>query len=724
MTETEVTATRFAAEKEKLMAALESYHKRWNRELVEKAFDFSLNVHRHQWRQSGAPFFTHPLAVALILAELKMDYLAVTAGLLHDVVEDSTVSIEDIEENFGPQVALMVDGVTKISGLRFSSYEERQAESIRKMMLSMLKDLRVIMIKMADRLHNMRTIEALPEKSQKRIALETREVYAALAHRLGIGRLARELEELSLRILDRSAYDEIFSRLAGSVDERQQIIDKIIDPIIRELERLGISADVHGRIKSIPSIYNKIHKRDKKFDEILDLLAIRIIVQQKSECYRVLGVVHDLYTPVTEHFTDYIALPKSNLYQSLHTKVKDHENRIIEVQIRTEEMHAIAENGIAAHWRYKEGHLQTDDLDQHFAWIRSLMEVHEEGAATGEFLESLKIDLFHDEIFVFTPQGKLIQLPRGATPIDFAFAIHSDVGLHTIGAKLGSRIIPLNHRLESGDTITILTSPNQRPSAEWLKSVRTSRARSRIKRWFRETRWDQAVTLGDEMIRGELARLKLQNNEEELKEVALSFGFLEMKDFFAGLGSGEISLGQVMNKLIPRVAPDKDTLIGRIVRKVRKGEKGVRISGLDNLAISIADCCNPLPGDPIIGFQTSGHGVKVHRTDCSQVAQLLDNERKVIAVTWDVEAEDRFRARLYIIGEDRTNLLRDITQSIAALKMNIIEINMHIEDDLDIGHVVVEVRNLPHLTRLISKLNQVRGILKAEREDYESKNQE
>ena len=723
---TETVVNTFVKERQDLLATLASYHRHWNRTLVEQAFDFAVDAHKMQWRESGEPYFTHPLAVAQILTELKTDYIGVVAGLLHDSVEDSeegSVTIDDISERFGEQVALLVDGVTKISSYRLHRNEERQSETIRKMLLTTLKDLRVILIKFADRLHNMRTIDALSPKLQTRIARETSEVYAPLAHRLGVAKIARELEDLSLKVADREAYDEIEAWISGSIEARQEIIDEIIAPIKRELNRLSIPAEVYGRVKSISSIYNKIHKRGKKFDEILDLLAIRIIVQQKSECYRVLGLVHDLFTPLPEHFRDFIAIPKTNLYQALHTKVRDRQNRIFEFQIRSEEMDAIAENGIAAHWRYKEGHLQPDELDEHFNWIRTLMDVHQEGAETGEFLESLKVDLFHDEIFVFTPKGKLVQLPRGATPIDFAFAIHSDVGLHAIGAKVGGKMIPLNYKLESGNTVTILTSPKQHPSVEWLKSARTSRARSLIKRWIRETRQDEARSLGYEMIVAELKRLKLHYDESELQEVATSFGYAALPDFFAEVGSGEITLGQVMKRLVPRIAPDKETLIGRIIQKVSRSSHGVKVSGLDNLVVSIADCCNPLPGDPIIGFQIPGEGVRIHRTDCDQVAELLDNERKVVAVTWDVEREVRFKVHIRMIADDRPNLLRDVTQTLSSLKINIIYIRMRMEDKLAVGDLTVEVRNLPHLTRIIGKINQIRGILKAERKDIEAESQ-
>lgn len=707
----------FSKEKQEILDSLAKYHKRWNQSIVATAFDFAVESHDNQWRQSGLPYVTHPIAVAKILIELKTDHIAVAAALLHDVIEDADVTYDEIKEKFGQDIALLVNGVTKISGVSFQTSQERQAETLRKMLLSMMKDLRVILIKFADRLHNMRTISAMPEKSQRRIAQETRDVYAPMAHRLGIAKIAREMDELALKVLDIDAYKHIESRVENTSGKREEILGEIITPIIEELARIEIPNDIQGRVKSISSIYNKIHKQGKTFDEIYDLLAIRIIVKNKSECYRVLGVVHDLYTPVSDHFFDYIALPKSNLYQSLHTKVRDKQNRIVEVQIRTHEMHSLAEIGIAAHWRYKEGALQPDNLDDHFTWIRSLMEAHKEGAESGEFLESLKIDLFQDEIYVFTPQGKLIQLPVGATPVDFAYAIHSEIGNHALGAKVKGRVVAMNHSLESGDIVEILTSDNQAPNIEWLKFVRTSRARNRIKRWFRERRFEQSKTLGEELVAQELNRLKLPKNPKELVDVAISFGYVEMPEFFASLGAGQISLAQIMRKLVPMVAPRKDALISRIIQKIDKRNDKIRVGGLDNLVVSIADCCNPLPGDPIIGFQENGRGLFVHRTDCFKVADLLEKDRKIISVAWDVEREDRFKVNINLVADDRANLLRDVTQVISSVQVNLHKIDMHIEDKLVIGHLVAEVRNLPHLTRLLGRINQIKGILRAERID-------
>lgn len=702
-------------EKEQILESLAQYHRRWNRALVENAFDFAVEIHRDQFRQSGEPYVTHPIAVAKILIEIKTDYLAVAASLLHDVIEDGGVSVDELRERFGDQIAVLVDGVTKISGLKLKTWEERQSETLRKMLLSMLKDLRVILIKLADRLHNMRTLEAKPAPSQRRIAIETRDVYVPLAHRLGIARIARELEELSLLILDPAAYHEIEDRITGSFSQQQEIMDSIIAPVKKELERIGLKADVQGRVKSIASTYNKIAQQGRALTEIYDLFAIRIVVQERSECYRALGVVHDLFTPVTDHFFDYIALPKMNLYQSLHTKIKDKQNRIVEVQIRTYEMHNVAENGIAAHWRYKEGQIQPDALDEHFAWIRTMMEAHQEEAESGDFLDALKIDLFQDEIYVFTPKGKLIQLPRGATPVDFAFAIHSEIGLHAIGAKVRGKVVPLDYQLESGEIVEVLTSPNQHPNVEWLKYARTTRSRSRLKKWFKDTRWDQARDLGREMIEHELSRLKLTFNQDELRDIAVSFGHIDLTDFYAAVGSAQISIGQVMRKLVPAVAPRKDALISRIIQYIDRGKNKVKVSGLDNMVISIANCCSPLPGDPIIGFQTDGRGLFIHRTDCPRVVSLLNDENRIVSVAWDVDREDRFRTHIELVAEDREGLLRDITQALAVLKVNIIDIELHLRDSIVVGNALIEVKNLPHFTRLIGKLNQIKGILKAER---------
>jgi len=485
------------------------------------------------------------------------------------------------------------------------------------------------------------------------------------------------------------------------------------------LDKANMPAHVFGRVKSMSSIYEKINRTDKGLDEILDLLAIRIVVKQRSECYKALGLVHDIFKPIKGFFTDYVALPKSNLYQSLHTKVRDEDGRIVEIQIRTEEMDAVAENGIAAHWRYKEGNIRPDELDETFDWIRLLMESHQEEAETGEFLASLKINLFQDEIFVFTPKGKLIQLPKGATPIDFAYAIHSDVGNHTIAAKVKGRMVALSHELESSDVVEILTSPNHHPSADWLQFVRTGRARNRIKQWLRKTKWDQGKALGEEMIANEIARLKLRTDNGELSEIALSFGCNDLDGLYADLGAGKLNLTRVMNKIVPKLVPDKSTLISRVIRIAQSEKDGVRISGWDNMVVSVADCCNPLPGEQIIGFQETGKGLTVHRADCPFAAKLIDQSHKVIPVTWDVERAARFDANINIVADDRPNLLRDITMTVASVNVNMKRIELHVEGKLALGDIVVMVRNLPHLTKLLNKINRIQGVLKVDRQNLE-----
>ncbi len=715
---------KFVSEKGKLLKNLSQYHKRWNMDLVSDAFDFAVEMHKDQRRQTGEPYFVHPLAVSNILVGMKSDYITIAAALLHDVSEDCNVTTEELTERFGPTVALLVDGVTKISERHYRSVEEKQAGAIHKMLLSTLKDLRVILIKFGDRLHNMQTIDAMPKKSQLRIAVETRDVYVPLAHRFGIGGLARDLEDLTLKVLHPKEYKKIAKMIQGSNEEREIALERIIAPIRSELGKAGLPAEVFGRVKSMSSIFEKTHKREKRFDEILDLLAVRIVVKQKQECYQALGLVHDLYKPIKGFFTDRIALPKSNFYQSLHTKVRDQQGRIVEIQIRTDEMDAVAENGVAAHWRYKEGFSKPDELDEKFDWIRLLMESHQEEGETGEFLASLKINLFQDEIFVFTPKGELIQLPIGATPVDFAYGIHSDVGKHAIAAKVKGRMVALSQELESGDVVEVLTSKNQTPSAEWLTFVRTVKARSQIKRWLRETKWDQGKVLGEEMITNEISHLKLKTDSGQLNEVAQSFGYTDISSLYADIGSGVLSMTQVMGKLIPKLAPDKETLISRIIRIASPSDKGVRIGGWDDMVVDIADCCNPLPGESIVSFQEFQKGLTVHRTDCLFAVSQIENSRKVIPVAWDVEPTARFNSTIKVIADDRSNLLRDMTMVFGSMQITMSRIEVHIEENLAIGNIDVKVRNISQLTKLIGKINQIQGVLKVERHSLDTKDDE
>jgi len=685
-----------------------------NSELLQRAFEFSRESHKDQLRKSGEPYFDHCFEVAKILVDLKMDSTTVAGGFLHDVAEDTGYTIDDVNENFGEEVGLLVDGVTKISELRFDSVEERQAENFRKMIISMVKDIRVILIKFADRLHNMRTIEYLPKKKQERIAIETRDVYAPLAHRLGIAKIKWELEDLALKTLDPKAYWDLVKKIANKREEREAYIKKITNPILKELRAVKIKASITGRPKHFYSIYGKMRRRQLPFDQIYDLLAIRIIVQRVEECYFALGIVHSLYNPVQERFKDYIATPKSNFYQSLHTTVMGPDGRLIEIQIRTEEMHRTAEEGIAAHWLYKEGKSKGDELDKHLTWLRQVLEdTHE----PSEFMENLRIELFQDEVFVFTPKGDLLKLPQDSTPVDFAFAVHTDVGYHCIGAKVNGKMVPLNHTLKSGDSVEILTSPNQKPNQDWIKFVKTSKARSKIRKWLKESFFEQSLKLGEEIVTRQFKKYNIEPGKVDLDEIAQAFNFQNAEQLYVSIGRGDTSVQSVIN----RIAPDqnleiKDTsLLKKFLRKARGSAKGVRVQGVDNILINFGKCCQPIPGDKILGFVTRGRGVVIHRSDCKNIAKLIEDPDRTIEVEWDVDKDKHFVVHLKLFGGDRKNFLRDISDSISQTDTNIVSIQMKAEDTVVHSDIILEVRNLQHLTRVIKRISQVKGVINVER---------
>ncbi len=700
-----------------LIRRIRRYSSFVDKELLEKAYLFSMQAHRDQLRKSGEPYFEHCYQVARILTELKMDYITVAGGLLHDVVEDTGVTLEQVEDEFGREIAQLVDGVTKISELKFNSVEERQAENFRKMILSMTKDIRVILIKFADRLHNMRTLEFLPEKKQRRIALETRDVYAPLAHRLGIAKIKWELEDLALKTLEPEIYWDLVQKIAEKRQQREAYIRQFTRPIREELKKAGIKAKITGRPKHLYSIYQKMKRRNKSFDEIYDLLAIRIIVKRVEECYFALGIVHSLFTPVQKRFKDYIATPKSNMYQSLHTTVIGNEGRMVEIQIRTDEMHRTAEEGIAAHWRYKEGRSKEDDWDKQLTWLRQILEWQREIQDPQEFMENLRIDLFQDEVFVFSPKGDLYKLPVGATPVDFAFAVHTDIGLHCIGAKVNGKIVPLNYKLKSGDSVEIITSPNQKPNPDWIKFCRTSKARNKIKRWLRDSLYEQSLKLGEEIFYKQLKRYNISKADIQLKDLAQSFGQEDVNQFFASIGRGDISIQSVINKIAPEkvASPKAESILKKFLDRARGSARGVRVQGLDNLLIHFAKCCQPVPGDRILGFITRGRGVVVHRADCRNIVKLMESPERHIEVEWDVDKDKHFMVRLYMLGEDRKNFLRDLSESIAQTDTNIVSINMKAEDSIVHSTIIVEVRNLQHLTRVINKISKVKGVITVER---------
>lgn len=688
-------------------------------ELLTRAFHFSQEAHRNQLRKSGAPYFEHCIEVAKILCDLRLDYATIAGGMLHDVVEDTGVTIEEVEEKFGAEIAGLVDGVTKISELKFDSAEEQQAENFRKMLLSMVKDIRVILIKFADRLHNMRTIEFLPEKKRQRIAVETREIYAPLAHRLGVARVKWELEDLAFKTITPKEYWELVEKITQKRNEREAYIRRIATPIRRELKSAGTVAKITGRPKHLYSIHQKMLGREKSFEEVFDLLAIRIVVRKMEECYFTLGIVHSLFTPVQERFKDYIATPKSNMYQSLHTTVIGEGGKMIEIQIRTEEMHHMAEVGVASHWRYKEGKEKDDELDKQLTWLRQMLEWQHDIKDPQEFMENLRIDLYQDEVFVFTPKGDLIQLPVNSTPVDFAFAVHTDIGYHCIGAKVGGRIVPLNHKLKSGDAVEIITSTGQKPNPDWLRFVRTSKARSKIKRWVKESMVEQSQKLGEELLQRTFKRLHLKKSAEELTEVARTFGLNDEQQLYCAIGRGDISAESVVRKFVaePQTQSESPGILQKFLNKARGTSKGVRVQGLDNLLITFGKCCQPVPGDRITGFLTHGRGVVVHRTDCKNTLPFMQNPERVIEVNWDVEPDKHFMVCLHLLGEDRKHFLRDVSEAISHTDTNIVRIEMRGENSLVHSNIIVEVKNLHHLTQVISKIGKVSGVFSVERMD-------
>ncbi len=708
-----------------LARELEAYAGRLDVEKIQEAYRLAEEAHRGQKRASGESFVTHAVEVSVLLAQLKLDTASLVAGLIHDVVEDTQFSLTDVEERFGSEVAAIVDGVTKIGKVRFRSHTERQAENYRKLLLSMAEDARVILIKLADRLHNMRTLEYLPREKQKRIALETREIYALLAHRLGIAQFKWELEDLCFKFLEPEAHEELRSLVQQRRKERERQILEMQRPIKELLEESGIPAEVTGRPKHLWSIHRKIEKRKKPYEEIYDLQAIRVITDSVQNCYAALGLIHSEFTPIQERFHDYIATPKSNMYRSLHTTVFGPGGRRYEIQIRTEEMHRTAEYGIAAHWRYKEGEQAgaSDEVDEALSWFRQVLEWQQEASEPEEFMEFLKMDLFLGEIFVFTPKGDVKQLPVGATPIDFAFAVHTEVGFHCAGAKVNGRIAPLSRELRNGDTVEILTSSRKSPSRDWLAFVKTSRARQRIRQWIRQQEHDESVKLGREFLDRELKKLRVRlPGDDKLQEAADELDYPDFEHVLAALGRGDIGPSAVIKRLFPEkeVAEARrkaSSPLQRIARKIRKSDKGVRIQGVDNLMVRYSQCCQPVPGDDVIGYVTAGRGVSIHRKDCPNVLNLSQDPERRVEIEWTAEQGDRFFVKLYTRGTDRRGVLSDIAQAITDTGTNIQHADIRAIDGGMVGEFVVEVQDLQHLNRVMKKIGQIKGVVSVERRE-------
>ncbi|NLY51753.1 MAG: bifunctional (p)ppGpp synthetase/guanosine-3',5'-bis(diphosphate) 3'-pyrophosphohydrolase [Firmicutes bacterium] len=711
---------------EELKNRISQYSPHADLKIVERAYVVAEEAHRNQYRDSGDVYFRHPYEVAMILAEFEYDPVTIAAGLLHDVLEDTDVTREEIAEEFGEEILLLVDGVTKLSRIPFQSHEEQQAHSLRKMFLAMAEDLRVVVIKLADRLHNMRTLRYLPEDRQKRISRETIEIYAPLAHRLGMWGIKWEMEDLAFRYLEPQAYYELVNLVAKKRQEREGELQTVMQTLRERLAELGISGEISGRPKHLYSIYQKMRRQNKSFDEIYDLLAVRAIVDSVKDCYAVLGIVHTLWKPVPGRFKDYIAMPKSNMYQSLHTTVIGPKGDPFEIQIRTWEMHRIAEKGIAAHWLYKEGQQRgVVEFEQKIAWLRQVMDWLKEMKDPEEFMATLRIDLFEDEVFVFTPKGDVKNLPAGSTPVDFAFSVHTDIGLRCIGAKVNGRIVPLDYQLNNGEFVEILTSKTPSPSQDWLGFVKTSKARSKIRAWFKEQQREESVERGLELLQRECRKLGYDAGEllknDALNDLAKRYGLANREDLLGNVGYGKILARQVITKLAeqegvaepaPKMPPPNNS------RTARRGRMplGITVKGLDNLLVRISKCCNPVPGDEIVGYITRGRGVSVHRVDCPNVAALAEEPERRIDVQWNTHEHSSYPVELAIEAVDRTNLLASIMNAIAETKTYIESVNARTTDHRTaLINLVVTIQDVDHMHDIMRRLRRVEGVVEVQR---------
>ena len=692
-------------------------YEKLDHELLVRAYRFSDAAHAGQVRHSGEPYVSHCVEVARILADLQLDTATVTSGLLHDIVDDTDITVEDIEREFGAEIAQIVDGLTKIANLPLSSREERQVENYRKLLLSIAKDARVILIKLADRLHNMRTLDYLAPEKRRRIAQETRDLYAPLAHRFGMAKMRWELEDLAFKHLEPEGYKTLAKLVAAKRGERESLIAQMREPLEKRLADAGITdVEVTGRPKHLWSIYKKMQQRDRPYEDIYDLLAIRVIVPNVLECYHALGVIHDGWTPVQERIKDYIAQPKSNGYQSLHTTVFGPGRQLFEIQIRTRDMHRTADYGIAAHWLYKENARNTDELDRHLAWFRQVLELQLDAETPGEFLEFLKLDLYQDEIFVFTPTGDVIQLPKGATPLDFAFAVHSQVGARCAGAKINGRIAPLSRELKNSETVEILTNPNAKPSRDWLAHVRTGRARHKIRQMLRLEERSSAMRLGREIIERELRRRRLPKvDDHALQPIAKLLKLKDATHLIASVGAGDVHVMQVLKALHPELdtapdPPERTSTLERIVDRVRGTGKGLRIQGADGLLVRYAQCCQPVPGDRVVGYVTRGRGVSIHRGDCPNLLLLAHEPERRMEIDWHEMEGERFIVRLALEGVDRRGLYADVAAAVSATGTDIKSLELKTVDGKVAGSAMVEVENLAHLERIMKAARRVKGI--------------
>lgn len=700
-----------------LLEKVSSYSPDKNLATLRDAYHFSREAHCSQKRSEGSPYIKHPLAVASILANMKMDVPSIAAGLLHDTIEDTPTTIGDIKGIFGDEIAFIVESLTKLSKVEFKTKKEEQAENFRKMLLAMSEDVRVILIKFADRLHNMRTLQHLPESKQQRIATETIEIYAPLANRLGMGWLRTEFEDLSFKYLMPELYEELVRKVAKKKEEQEGYIREVIELITKKLKEEGLPGKVTGRVKHYYGIYQKMQKQRITFEQIPDVLGLRILTDTKANCYAILGLIHSLWTPIPGRFKDYIGVPKSNMYQSLHTTVIGPKGERVEFQIRTEEMHRIAEEGIASHWKYKEKGDFDEKSSKYISWLRDLVQVQKDVPDAMDFLEAVKGEVVPEVVYVFTPKGEIKEMPQGSTPVDFAYGVHTQVGHKCVGAKINGRIVPLRYKLKNGDTVEIITSQTRGPSRDWLKFVVTQRAKTRIKQWIKAEEKAQSVELGIRLLEGELRKHNMSNalmKSDDLLRTAKSLGAMSLEDLFVSVGFGKISPHQVVNRLMPEKEVEEAEAVK--IRKPLKEQKGVSIKGIDDVLYHTAKCCYPIPGDSLVGFVTIGKGVTIHRRDCANLERLVVEDARLVDVDWQSSVDSTANVRLFVETIDKPGILANLSALISSLNINITHLEATSTQDKT-GHItfIIGVKDISQLKTLLQKISQMEGVLRVRR---------
>jgi GTP pyrophosphokinase len=711
---------------EDILDKVESYKPDFDEELLLKAYIFSAREHRGQIRSSGEPYLIHPLNVAYLLAEMRLDETSIAVGLLHDVLEDTLTTKETLQQHFGDDIAELVDGVTKISRYAFVSREEQQAETFRKMLLAMVSDLRVVLVKLADRLHNMRTLQHLPDEKRVAVAKETMEIYAPIANRLGMGRIKGELEDLSFRYLHEREFEDLNRSVSEKLAVSTEVVEYIKGTLAKKLSDNEIEGDVYGRVKSMYSIWTKMRRQEIDIGQLYDYVAFRIITPSVKDCYACLGIIHQMWRPVPGRIKDYIAMPKPNFYQSLHTTVVAEKGQPFEVQIRTKEMDLIAEQGIAAHWKYKEGRVGAHEDDKSFLWLRQVVEWQHEITDPHVFLNSLKIDLYPDEVYTFTPKGDVFAFPRGATPLDFAYRIHTDVGHRCVGARVNGKLVPLRTPLKNGDIVEVLTGTNQTPSREWLNMVVTSRARHKIRHWLNLEQKNRSIEVGRKLIEREAKRYRVAWRkliaENALDGILTEYGAPKIEDLYAEIGYGKVSARNIVERFVTDEQKEKGSadsgVLQQAVRRIfpfTSSAATIKVKGNDDLMTYLAKCCNPLPGERIVGYVTRGKGVAVHSANCPNIKNLMFNQDREIAVEWAGERQSQFQVELEVLMEDRQGILARVIAAIANLKTNIRQMDSRTSDGKATAELVLEIADLKHLEKVTRSITTVDGVVRVER---------